>query len=320
MYKILILAVALSCAGVFAQSSSSAGSSSSVYIGNICDTLKLHTDVSLRTLTFALDTIVEYNWQGTLSAKANATVTKTIHRNVSDVVPLRKQSVTFPVSVAAQCLESTNPVVTATYSASSWAESSASMNTQLYNMNEVALTGYTSAYNWLAFAESWPSDGMSFDASQVAVSPAFDVHAATYRAVAVVADTVYGSDGKPSGIKYTMQQFPGLDSAATFDGVTASLATDKTVSVQMFRIVLSDSRLINTDTPTAQPSVVSSPKSVLYSVARSGSGFLVRGPAGEVPAMRTLNGSAVNASGAVNAGLYLVSVKGAAWQKLVVAP
>lgn len=320
MYKTIILAVALLCAGAFAQSSSSAGSSSSVYIGNICDTLKLHTDAALRTLTFALDTIVEYNWQGTLSAKAKATVTKAVHRSVSDVVPLKKQSVTFPVSVAAQCRESTNPVVTVTYSSSSWAESSASMNTQLFDMNETKLAGYTSAYNWLAFAESWPSDGMSFDASQVAVSPTFDVHAAMYRAVAMVSDTVYGSDGKPTGVRYTMQQLSGLDSAATFDGVTASLATDKTVTVQLLRIVLSDSRLIKADSPTAFASAVSAPKSVRYSVARSGSGFLVRGPAGEVPAMRTLNGSAVNASGAVKAGLYLVSVKGAAWQKLVVAP
>lgn len=316
MYKILILAVALLCAGAFAQSSSSAGSSSSVYIRNICDTLKFNS----RTLTFALDTIVEYNWQGTLSAKANATVTKTVHRSVSDVVPLKKQSVTFPVSVAAQCRESTNPVVTVTYSSSSWAESSASMNTQLFDMNSDSLNGYGSFYNWLAFAESWPSDGMSFDASQVAVSPTFDVHAAMYRAVAMVSDTVYGSDGKPTGVRYTMQQLSGLDSAATFDGVTASLATDKTVTVQLLRIVLSDSRLIKADSPTAFASAVSAPKSVRYSVARSGSGFLVRGPAGEVPAMRTLNGSAVNASGAVNAGLYLVSVKGAAWQKLVVAP
>src|SRR5574344_1065284 len=316
MYKILILAVALLCAGAFAQSSSSAGSSSSVYIRNICDTLKFNS----RTLTFALDTIVEYNWQGTLSAKANATVTKTVHRSVSDVVPLKKQSVTFPVSVAAQCLDVTNSVVTVTYSSSSWAESSASMKTQLFDMNETKLAGYTSAYNWLAFAESWPSDGMSFDASQVAVSPTFDVHAAMYRAVAMVSDTVYGSDGKPTGVRYTMQQLSGLDSAATFDGVTASLATDKTVTVQLLRIVLSDSRLIKADSPTAFASAVSAPKSVRYSVARSGSGFLVRGPAGEVPAMRTLNGSAVNASGAVKAGLYLVSVKGAAWQKLVVAP
>src|SRR5574344_2335010 len=157
MYKILILAVALLCAGAFAQSSSSAGSSSSVYIGNICDTLKLHTDAALRTLTFALDTIVEYNWQGTLSAKAKATVTKAVHRSVSDVVPLKKQSVTFPVSVAAQCRESTNPVVTVTYSSSSWAESSASMKTQLFDMNSDSLNGYGSFYNWLAFAESWPS-------------------------------------------------------------------------------------------------------------------------------------------------------------------
>lgn len=316
MYKILILAVALLCAGAFAQSSSSAGSSSSVYIRNICDTLKFNS----RTLTFALDTIVEYNWQGTLSAKANATVTKTVHRSVSDVVPLKKQSVTFPVSVAAQCLDVTNSVVTVTYSSSSWAESSASMKTQLFDMNSDSLNGYGSFYNWLAFAESWPSDGMSFDASQVAVSPTFDVHAAMYRAVAMVSDTVYGSDGKPTGVRYTMQQLSGLDSAATFDGVTASLATDKTVTVQLLRIVLSDSRLIKADSPTAFASAVSAPKSVRYSVARSGSGFLVRGPAGEVPAMRTLNGSAVNASGAVNAGLYLVSVKGAAWQKLVVAP
>lgn len=319
MYKTIISIAAVLCAGAFAESSSSsATSSSSVHIGNICDTLKLHSDAASRTLTFALDSIVEYNWQGTLADKDKATSTKLIHRSYSDVVPLQKQSVTIPVSVAAQCAVSTNPVVMATYSSSSWVESSASMKTELFNMNEVALQGYEKAFNWLAFAENWPSNN-SFDANGMTISWTFDVHAVTYRAIALVADTVYGADGKATSIKYSMQMYPGLDSAATFNGVTTSLATNKTVSVQMFRIVLSDSRSIKPDTPAALPSARTS-AAIRYSVAHSGSGFLVRGPAGEVPMMRTLNGSAVNATGAVKAGLYLVAVKGAAWQKLVVAP
>lgn len=320
----LMLVFFVMSSALFAEESSSSsavGSSSSVYIRNVCDTLKLHSDATSRTMQLRLDTIRESVWEGLLSAPGSASVTTTIHRDLSNLVPVKTSSpYSVPVAVAAQCLVSENQYKWADYSSNAWVEDSLNENTRLYDIHEVSITGYDSSntYNWLAFTQgSWPTDN-SFEAYELMLSSTFDVHAVTWHGYSVYYDTTVTVVGTSTTTKisYHISSAVALDSATVFESVTSNVPTGKRVKVQMLRIMLSDEKLIK-EPPTA---IVMAPKvrSLRYEIIPANGGYLVRGPQGEVPQMRSLKGSVVNASEAVKPGVYMVSVSKSAWQKLII--
>jgi hypothetical protein len=308
---------------LFAEESSSSvvESSSSVYIGNVCDTLKLHSDVASRTMQLRLDTIRESVWEGLLSAPGSASVNITVHRNLTSLVPIKKNSpYSIPVAIAAQCLDSENPVTRADYSSNVWAEDTLNMTTRLYDIRDVAIGDYSNSdtYNWLAFTEgAWPVDN-SFNAQELMISHTFDVHAITWHGYSIYYDTTKTVEGDitTTKINYHISSSIALDSATVFASVTSGVPSGKLVKVQMFRIMLSDEKLIK-ETPTAM-ALAPQARSLRYVITPLMGGYLVRGPAGEVPRMRNLKGVAVNASQVVKPGLYLVSSSRSAWQKIVV--
>ncbi|MFA6342548.1 MAG: hypothetical protein WCX75_06815 [Fibrobacteraceae bacterium] len=321
----LFFAFVLMSSALFADeiSSSAVESSSSVYIGNICDTLKLHSDAVSRTIQLRLDTIRESVWEGLLSAPGSALVTTTIHRDLRSFVPIKKDSpYSVPVAVAAQCLVSENQYTWADYSSNAWVEDSLNVNTRLYDIRDVVLGDYNSSntYNWLAFTQgAWPTDD-SFDANELMLSNTFDVHAITWHGYSIYYDTTVTVVGTSTTTKisYRIASSVALDSATVFASVTSNIPSGKLVKVQMLRIMLSDEKLIIKDQPTTIAKVPQSHYLLRYKITPTTGGYLVRGPQGEVPQMRSLKGSVVNASEAVKPGLYIVSVPKSGWQKIII--
>ena len=62
-------------------------------------------------------------------------------------------------------------------------------------------------------------------------------------------------------------------------------------------------------TPNQRPS---------FSMQRTHGGVLIRGPKGEVPSLRLLNGTSVSGNVPVSAGVYFISIEKGSWHRIFV--
>ncbi len=153
------------------------------------------------------------------------------------------------------------------------------------------------------------------------LSHTFDVHAITWHGYSIYYDTTVTVVGASTTTKisYHISSAVALDSTTVFTSVTSNVPSGKLVKVQMLRIMLSDEKLITKqEPPTAIAKVPKTHYLLRYKITPTTGGYLVRGPQGEVPQMRSLKGSVVNATEAVKPGLYIVSVPKSSWQKIVI--
>ncbi|MCK9182973.1 MAG: hypothetical protein M0P13_08865 [Fibrobacteraceae bacterium] len=296
------------------SSSSEAASSSSVYIRNVCDSLKWHSEaVKLR-----LDSIIVSDWEGLLTEKDAATKSQTVVRDYADINFGYLTPNSIPLSLNPQCIDADDTLIKAVWENNRWIKDSVQVTSRLVDVNETALTGFENAYNWVAFTQgSWPSD-LSFSASEMLVSNTFDVHAAVYHAYSIYYDTTetITATETTKKIQYYRSSIITLDSASAFDGVATNVPSGKIATIKVLRIVLSDTNKIVSDPITRVAERISLPVKH-FSVEAFQSGFIIRGPSGEVPELRRMDGSRIDATSAVRPGLYFARAPGISWQKIV---
>lgn len=285
-------------------------------IRNLCDTLRIGETTEERTMKISLDTIYDFRFENDNQINSH------FYRSIEDLSPIRGNKnfadLTIPVSIESQCLKSNNACSIAFYDADAkkWAAKDTSCVTQIYDIHESLFDVYDSSnsYNWIQYRfEDWSAnDPMNQTDILLSVTP--EMRASSWLTIAYVVDTVDGG-----GFRYSLGMSRNVDSLESATGAIDLLAAakDKVIYRQTLKFVLAEEKLIVEDphiriiesTPNQRPS---------FSMQRMDGGVLIRGPKGEVPSLRLLNGTSVSGKVPVSAGVYFISIEKGSWHRIFV--
>jgi hypothetical protein len=267
-------------------------------------------------MKISLDTIYDFRFENDKS------VANHVYRSINDVSPIRGNKgladLSIPVSIESQCLKSNNACSIAFYDVNSkkWAAKDTSCVTQIYDIHESLFDVYDSAnsYNWIQYRfEDWSAND-PVNQTDILLSVTPEMRASSWLTIAYVVDTVDGGD-----FRYWLGMSRNVDSLESATGAIGALAetNNKVIYRQMLKFVLAEEKLIVEDppiriiesTPNQRPS---------FSMQRTHGGVLIRGPKGEVPSLRLLNGTSVSGNVPVSAGVYFISIEKGSWHRIFV--
>ena len=285
-------------------------------IRNLCDTLRIGETTEERTMKISLDTIYDFRFENDKS------VANYVYRSINDVSPIRGNKVladlSIPVSIESQCLKSSNACSIAFYdvNAKKWAAKDTSCVTQIFDIHESLFDVYDSAnsYNWIQYRfEDWSAND-PVNQTDILLSVTPEMRASSWMTIAYVEDTLDGG-----GIGYSLGVSRNVDSLLSVTGAINPFIgmKDKVIYRQMLKFVLAEEKLIVEgppiriieSTPNQRPS---------FSMQRTHGGVLIRGPKGEVPSLRLLNGTSVSGKVPVSAGVYFISIEKGSWHRISV--
>lgn len=285
-------------------------------IRNLCDTLRIGETTDERTMKISLDTIYDMRFENDKS------VANHVYRSINDVSPIRGNKgladLSIPVSIESQCLKSNNACSIAFYDVNSkkWAAKDTSCVTQIYDIHESLFDVYDSsnAYNWIQYRfEDWNINDPA-NQTDILLSVTPEMRASSWMTIAYVVDTLDGG-----GFNYSLAMSRNIDSLLSATGAIDLFAgkENKVIYRQMLKFVLAEEKLIVEDppiriiesTPNQRPS---------FSMQRTHGGVLIRGPKGEVPILRLLNGTSVSGKTPVSAGVYFISIEKGSWHRIFV--
>ncbi len=202
---------------------------SSVYIRNVCDSLKWSEDPVMHLV---FESAEETDWVGKFASAPSGVQTKTVYGEEffsSATLAYWKSPYKVPYALDAPCSDpAQNTYQYQTYSSkrNAWTLDSATVYSRIIDTNVDTLKGFETAYNWIAFPEEyWNSTVKAFSSEELLVSRTLDVHASTFHAYAVYFDTSLTVSGADSvwTIQYYTAQTLDLDSSSAFDTVLSTL-------------------------------------------------------------------------------------------------
>ncbi len=140
------------------------------------------------------------------------------------------------------------------------------------------------------------------------------MRASSWLTIAYVVDTVDGG-----GFRYSLGMSRNVDSLESATGAIDLLAAakDKVIYRQTLKFVLAEEKLIVEDPPFSIKKSIENPRPS-FSMQRMDGGVLIRGPKGEVPSLRLLNGTSVSGKVPVSAGVYFISIEKGSWHRIFV--
>lgn len=288
-------------------------------IRNLCDTLRIGETTEEKTMKISLDTIYDMRFEN------EERIANYIYRSIDDVSPIRGNKALadfpIPVSIESQCLKSNNACSIAFYDVDNkkWTAKDTSCVTQIYDIHESLFDVYDSSnsYNWIQYSfEDWNVNEPS-NQTDILLSVTPEMRASSWVTFVYVVDTVDGG-----GFRYSLGMSRNVDSLLSATRAIEVLAgiEDKVIYRQMLKFVLAEEKLIQEDIEEPPLSLEkmnqnSRPK---YSIQKTYGGFLIRGPKGEIPNMRYLNGSFISGEMPVSSGVYFISIQKGSWHRILV--
>lgn len=202
---------------------------SSVYIRNVCDSLKWSEDPVMHMVFESAEVT---DWTGKFdSPSAGETSRSTYGEDFFSTVldSYWKSPYAVPYALDAPCSDPAKNVYkyqTFSVNRGTWTLNSKEVYSRLVDMSVDTLKGFEDAYNWVAFPEDfWNSTTRSFDAGDLLLSRTLELHASTFHVYAVYFDTSLAVSGKDSTwtIQYYSAQALDLDSSSAFETALSTL-------------------------------------------------------------------------------------------------
>lgn len=290
---------------------------------NLCDTLRIGESTEERTMTISLDTVYDFRF-------VDNQMTMQFYRSIDSVKPILKNDIyksnPIPVEIRSQCLRAPNNCKVAFYNKASglWAQKDTACFTQIMDIYESPFDTYdsTNAFNWVIYRyDDWVfNDPIGQD--QILLSVTKNLRASSWFTFAYVVDTTVSEQG--TKYSYSLSGSRNIDSLISVTTAVSALSapfapevfSTKVLYRQMLKFVLAEKSFIEPGDPVGIVASVQKVDRPKFSMQSVGGGVLIRGPQGEIPRLRHLNGSSISAEKPVPTGVYFISLAKGSWHRI----